>query len=131
MSICLVLFCTNYKGKDKLSTGLHLNMFYRDHIFPSNEVETEVIWSDSYSSEFKNQYMRLLIQELSNKYKKTFIWKFSATSHGKGTGGKVKSSVHKKVKSLGKDQPIVQDAKSFSKLAHELSQNTIIIHVPP
>lgn len=118
-----------------MDKGLYLNMFYRDHIFPSNAVETEVIWSDGHSSEFKNQYKRLLIQEFSNKYKKTLIWKFSATTHGKGvangTGGKAKSSVRKKVMSLVKDQPIVQDAESFSKLAHELPQSTIIIHVSP
>ena len=46
-----------------------------------------------------------------------------------GVGGKVKSTVYKKVMSLGKDRPIVQDSESFAKLAKELSQSTTIIHV--
>ena len=64
---------------------------------------------------------------------KPFILKFSATSHGKsivdGVGRKIKSSVHKKVMSLGKDQPIVQDSESFAKLANELLESITIIHV--
>ena len=100
-----MMLCTNYKGKDKFSTGLFLNMLYNDYI-PSNEhVSTKVIWSDGLSSEFKNQYMRFLIQELSKKHGKPFIWKFSAIGHGKGVvnglGGKIKSIVNKKVMSLG------------------------------
>ena len=90
-------------------------MIYSDYILSEDEVSTEVIWSDGPSSEFKNQYMNLLIKQLSNKHKKTFIWKFSATSHWKGVvdgvGGKIQSSVHKKVMSLGKNQAIVQDWK--------------------
>ena len=128
-----MMFCTNYKGKDKFSTGLFLDMIYNDYILPYEDIQTEVIWSDGPSSEFKNQYMRFLIQELSKKHGKPFIWKFSATSHGKGVvdgvGGKVKSSVHKKVMSLGKDRPIVQDSESFAKLAKELSESTTIVHV--
>ena len=77
--------------------------------------------------------MRCPIQELSKKHGKPFIWKFSATSLGKGivdgVGGKLKSSVHKKVMSLGKDRPIVQDSESFAKLANELSESIMIIHV--
>ena len=89
-----MMVCTNYKGKDKFSTGLFLNMLYNDYI-PSNEhVSTKVIWSDGLSSKFKNQYMRFLIQELSKKHGKPFIWKFSAIGHGKGVvngvGGKIK-----------------------------------------
>ena len=128
-----MMFCTNCKGKDKFSTGLFLNMLYNDYI-PSNEhVTTEVIWSDGPSSEFKNQYMCFLIQGLSKKHGKPFIWKFSATSHGKGVvdgvGGKVKSSVHKKMMGLGKDRPISQDSKIFANLANRLSESTSIIHI--
>ena len=68
-----MMFCINCKGKDKFSTGLFLNMLYNNYI-PSNEhVTTEVIWSDGPSSEFKNQYMCFLIQELSKKHGKPFI----------------------------------------------------------
>lgn len=86
-----MLFCTNYKGKDKFSTWLYLSMLYRDHILSSDEVETEVVWPDGSSSEFKNQCTHLLMPQLSNKYIKPFIWKFSATYYGKGVvnGGTV------------------------------------------
>ena len=59
------VFCTNYKGKDKFSMGLFLQMIYNDYILPNDEVTTEVIWSDGPNSEFKNQFMCFLIQELS------------------------------------------------------------------
>ena len=53
-----------------------------------------MIWLVGLSSEFKIQYMPLLIQELSNNYKNLFIWTFSTLSHGKdlldGVGGKVR-----------------------------------------
>ena len=128
-----MIFCTDYKGKDKFSTGVFLNMIYSDFMSPNDNVDTELIWSDDPSSEFKNQYMCFLIQELSKKHGKPFIWTFSATSHGKGVvdgvGGKIKSSVHKKVMSLGKDGAVVQDSESFAKLASELSKSTRVIHV--
>ena len=128
-----MMFCTNYMGKDKFSTSLFFNMLYKDYIPSNKHVSTEVIWSDGPSSEFKNQYMRFLIQELSKKHGKPFIWKFSATSHGKGVvggvGRKVKLSVQNKVMSLGKDRPTVRDSESFTNLANELSKSTSIIHV--
>ena len=87
-------FCTDYKGKDKLSTGVFLDTIYSDLVSPNEHIDTEIIWSDGPSSEFKNQYMCFLIQELSKKHGKPFIWKFSATSLGKGVfdgvGGKIK-----------------------------------------
>ena len=79
-----MMFCTNYKGKDKFSISLFFNMSYKDYIPSNKHVSTKVIWSDGPSSEFKNQYMHFLIQELSKKHGKPFIWKFSATSHSKG-----------------------------------------------
>ena len=75
-----------------------------------------------------------MIQKLSAIYNKPFVWKFSATAHGKGVvdgvGGRVKSLVHKKVMLLGKNQNIVHDAESFCKLAKQLNQQTTVIHVP-
>ena len=101
-----MMFCTNYKEKDKFSTGLFLNMLYNNYIPSKKHISTKVIWSDGRSSKFKNQDMHFLIPESSKKHgKPSFIWKFSATSHGKGivygVGGQIKSSVHKKVKSPG------------------------------
>ena len=78
--------------------------------------------------------MQHLIQKLSAIYNKPFVWKFSASAHGKGVvdgvGGWVKSLVHKKVMLFGKNQNIVQDAESFCKLAKQLNQQTTVIHVP-
>ena len=128
-----LIFGTNYKGKDKFSTGLFIETLYKDYILPNDTVEEEVILSDGPTSEFKNQFMCFLIEKLSNKYKKYFSWKFSATSHGKGVvdgvGGRIKASVHEKVMSLGKERIIVQDAESFCQLAKQLTKRTTVIHV--
>ena len=70
-----MMSCTNYKGKDKFSTGLLLNMLYNDFIPSNQHVSTKVIWSDGPSSQFKNQYMCFLIQELSKKHGKTIHFK--------------------------------------------------------
>ena len=51
---------------------------------PDNTVKEEIIWSDGPSSEFKDQFMRQLLENLSKKHGKAFIWKFFVTSHGKG-----------------------------------------------
>ena len=55
------------------------------------------------------------------------------TSHGKGVvdgvGGRVKSSVHAKVMSLGKKREIVQDAESFCKLASTSCNKNTVIYV--
>ena len=48
-----LIFCTNYKGKDKFANGIFLENLYADDISPDSEVETEVIWSDGPTSEFK------------------------------------------------------------------------------
>ena len=60
------------------------------------------------------------------------MWKFSATSHGKGVdgiGGKVKSTVRRKVMSKGKDSLVVQDCESFVQAAKKLLKSTNIIHL--
>ena len=71
---------------------------------------------------------------ICSTYKERFSWKFSATSHGKGVvdgvAGRVKSIVyHPKVMSLGRDQIIVQDARSFCQFASTLCDKTTVIHV--
>ena len=49
-----------------------------------SDIQTEIIWSDGPSSEFKNQFMQQLTEDLSLQYKKKIICKFPATSPGKG-----------------------------------------------
>ena len=93
------IFGTDYKGKDKFSTGLFMESLYHHHFLLDKDVVEEIIWSGP-SSEFKNQFMCLLVQKLSSNCQKKFSWKFSATSHGKGVvdgvGGRVKSVAHAK-----------------------------------
>ena len=67
-----LVFGTNYKGKDKFSSGLFIETLYKEHILPNETVQEEIIWSDGLTSEFKNRYMRHLIQKLSAIYNKTF-----------------------------------------------------------
>ena len=88
------LICTDYKGKDQFSNGKFLEYLYENEFLNDGKVLNEFVWSDGPTTEFKNKCMRQLIQNLSLKYNKSFTWKFSATSHGKGVvhgvGGKVK-----------------------------------------
>ena len=103
----LMLYSTNYKGKDKFAIGVFLYDIYSEELVMDSDIETEIIWSDGPSSEFKNQFMRQLIEDFSLQYGKKLIWKFSATSHGKGVvdgiGGNVKSNVRRQVMSMKKD----------------------------
>ena len=97
------LICTDYKGNDKFSKGTFIEYLYGNEFLNDGKVLNEVIWSDGPTTEFKNKFMRQLIQDLSLKYSKPFTWKFAATSHGKGVvdgvGGKVKSTIRHKVMS--------------------------------
>ena len=68
------------------------------------------------------------MNKFSTKYNQRFLWKFSATSHGKGVvdgiGGNVKSIV--KCQSMGKrnDKIIVQDTKAFYQVASKAMNAT-------
>ena len=70
------VFGTDYKGKDKFSTGLFIESLYRNHILPDKDVAKEIIWSNGPSSEFKNHFMCFLVQNLSSTYKKKFHGSF-------------------------------------------------------
>lgn len=133
LAVKTMIFCTNYKGKDKFSTGFILEKIYQEDVLPDADVKTEIIWSDGPPSEFKNQFMRYLLEKLAKCYNKSFSWKYFATSHGKGVvdgiGGRVKSSVHRKAMSFGKNRPIVQDSESFYKVAKQVTKNTKVKHI--
>ena len=68
------------------------------------------------------------MDKFSTKYNKRFLWKFSATSHGKGVvdgiGGNVKSIVQSQSMGKRKDKIIVQDAKSFYQVASKAMNAT-------
>ena len=84
------MFRTNYKNKDK----------YANEVFLKHLYAKEIIWSDGPMSEFKNRFTVKIMESLSRVHGKEFVWKFSATSHGKGVvdrvGGNVKSTVRQK-----------------------------------
>ena len=68
-----------------------------------------------------------LMDKFSTKYNR-FLWKFSATSHGKGVvdgiGSNVKSIVQSQSMGKRKDKIIVQDAKFFYQVAKKAMNAT-------
>ena len=67
------VICTNYKGKDKFTIGKFLDHLHENEIPEDESVEKEIIWSDGLNSEFKNKFMKHLIETLSKKYAKPFM----------------------------------------------------------
>ena len=67
------VICTNYKGKDKFAIRKFLDHLYENEISEDDSVEKEIIWLDGPSSEFKNKFMRHLMETLSKKYAKPFM----------------------------------------------------------
>ena len=104
-----MFYSTNFKGKDKSLIGVFLHDIYSKELVMDTDTQTEIIWSDGPSWEFKNQFIQQLIEVLSFHYKKKFISQFSATSHGQGVtdgiGGDVKSTVRHQAMSMKKDRP--------------------------
>ena len=127
-----MLYSTNYNAKEKFVIGVFLCDIYSKKLVMDSDLQSEIIWSDGPSSEFKNQFMRQLIGDLSLQFKKKFIWKFPATSHDKGVidgiGCNVKSNERHQVMSMKKDRPILQDPESFAELAQKLVPNTKTKH---
>ena len=56
-----MLYFTNYKGRDKFTIGVFLHDIYSKELVMDSDIQTEIIWSDGPSLEFKNQFMRQLI----------------------------------------------------------------------
>ena len=101
-----ILYSTNYKGKDKFEIRVFLCDIYSKELVVGSDLQTEITWLDRSFSQFKNQFMRQLIEDLSLQYIKKFIWKFSATTHGviDGIDGNVKLNVRRQVMTMKKDQ---------------------------
>ena len=89
-------------GPEEVSIFLRLHPFPTHKVrhtssqqIPNRKIKTQVIWTDGPSSEFKKKYTIEILRRLTEKYNKTFIWKFFATSHRKdivdGVGGNCKS----------------------------------------
>ena len=123
-----MVICTGCKSKDKFPNGTFLKYLYDNIFFKNDEVKEEILWSDGPNSEFKNKYMCHLMDKFSTNNNKRFLWKFSATSHGKGVvdgiGGNVKSIVQSQSMGKRKDKIIVQDAKSLYQVAKKAMNAT-------
>ncbi len=128
------LICSDTKDKDKDTIAAFIFALYENHLFPSDQVDEEIIWSDGPTSEFKNKFTMKLLHQLSSQFQKQFSWKFSATSHGKGVvdgiGGRAKSLVRQKVMSQSSEPTIVQSAKGFSQTARILMPKTTVLYIP-
>lgn len=111
------VICSDTKNKDKNTIFAFLDFFYSEIIKESHEVSEEIIWSDVPSSELKNKFKVETLKRLSEKCSKTFTWKYSETSHGKGlvdgVGGSMKRLVRMKMMAQG-DGCTIQCAKDFA-----------------
>ena len=120
----IIILYSHDKGKDAVAVFVD---FLFDHFSDSGAVH--IIWSDGPSSEFKNKLMVNFLQSHSQKHKPAFLWKYFATSHGKGVvdgiGGKAKTLVWAKVMSKGMTELVI---KWFSKAAEQLLNKTEVIH---
>ena len=74
-----------------------------------------------------------LMDKFYAKCNKRFLWKFSATSHGKeavdGIGGNVKSIVQSQSMGKRNNKIIVQDAKSFYQVAKKAMNATGVFSI--
>ena len=68
-----LLFVRTIKGRTKFAIRKFLDHLYENEISEDDSVEKEIIWSDGPSSEFKNKFMRHLMETLSKKYAKPFM----------------------------------------------------------
>ena len=118
------LICSNSMDKGKNTIAVFLDTLYEKIFSDDFNSDQEIICSDGPSSEFKNRFMVHLLQYLSDKFKKPFIWKYFATSHGKGiidgVGGRAKSLVRQAVMSKADDAPIVQTSEDFFNVVTKL-----------
>ena len=60
---------------------MFIDLLY-DHL--DNPGAVHVIWSDGPSSESKNRFTVKFFQSHCQKHQTAFLWKYFATSHGKG-----------------------------------------------
>ena len=72
----LMLYSNNYKGKDKFAIGVFLHNIYSKELVLGSDMQTEINRSDGSSSEFKNQLMQHLIEDLSLQNKKKLYGSF-------------------------------------------------------
>ena len=57
-------YSNNYKGKDKFAIRVFLLDIYSKKLVMGSDIQTKIIWLDGPSSEFKNQFMQHLMEDL-------------------------------------------------------------------
>ena len=78
----IYLICSETKDKDKDSVNWFIEKLYGILTSENSNTDTETLFTDRPSSEFK--FMMKLLHQLSLQCNKTFESKYFATSHGKG-----------------------------------------------
>ena len=68
-----MLYPNNYKGKDKFAFGKILRDIYPKELVMDSGIQTEIIWSDGPSSEFKNQFTLHLIEDCLLSIRKIYL----------------------------------------------------------
>ena len=91
-----------------------------------------ILYSNGPSSEFKNKFIQKILLDISKELKINIMWKFFATSHGKGVvdgiGGSAKACVRARV--MSKDEKVVvQSASDFVKVASKDLKNVKMFEV--
>jgi IS1 family transposase len=127
----LVVSDCQTKGKDAVYTFLHRIISQFEQQLEHND--SLIIYTDGPSSEFKNKFMAKLAVYLSCKLNCKVLWKYFATSHGKGVvdgiGGAAKSQVRRRVMSKGKDAEIVQNTTDFYNVVSKVMKGVKIFHI--
>ena len=49
-----MVICTDYKGKDKIATGMFLNLLHKKYIPCNDAAQEEIIWSDLHNMLFQD-----------------------------------------------------------------------------
>ena len=128
---CKIFIVSDSRDKGKDTVAVFIDFLYNH--FGVTDTTEDILWLDWPTSEFKNKFMVKFLQSLSQKYNQQFLWKYFATSHGKGIvdgiGGRAKSLVRSKVMSQGDNRIVVQLSQDFANVAKKLLHKTEVFHI--
>ena len=128
------LICSDTKDKDKDTIAAFIFALYENHLFPSDQVDEEIIWSDGPTTGIQEQVHNEAPSPIVVPVPETVFLEVLRYVHGKGvvdgTGGRAKSLVRQKVMSQSSEPTIVQSAKDFSQTARILMPKTTVLYIP-
>ena len=110
------LHCYHISISDNLKHDKYATMVYLSEIlkYKPENVHFLKVWTDGPKSQFKNKYVMVAIEMLSEMYNIKIIWNFSAASHGKGlvdgVGATLKQIAADKVRRL---ESIINNLQDF------------------